>query len=296
MFVAGPSATTRLVVVVILSIVMLNVEHRERHLERLRAAISTIVYPLYYLADLPLQISDYFSETFASRNTLLDENERLKKENIRFLARLQKLDALEMENMRLRSLLGSSLKVGDHILVSELMRVDLDPNRHQVIIDKGSRAGIYAGQPALDARAVMGQVIHVTPWSSTVLLITDSSHSLPVQINRTGLRTVADGTGEIDELRLPHLPNDADVRVGDLLVTSGLGGRFPAGYPVGVVREIDANPSSHVTEATAIPSAHLDRAREVLLVWTDTLAQDVEEDQEQSTEDDLPQSPQEEAN
>ena len=279
MFVAGPSATTRLVVAVLLSIIIMNIEHREHHMDRLRTAISTLVYPLHYLADLPLQAADFLNQAFSDRKDLLDENDRLKQENIQFQARLQKLDALEMENMRLRSLLGSSLKVGDHILVSELMRVDLDPYRHQVVINKGSRSGVYAGQPALDARAVMGQVLNATPWSSTVLLITDSSHSLPVQINRTGLRTVAVGTGEIDSLRLPFLPNDADVRVGDLLVTSGLGGRFPAGYPVAVIKSIEANSSSHFTEATAVPNAHLDRAREVLLVWTDTPEDFFDEDE-----------------
>lgn len=285
MFVAGPSATTRLVVAVLLSIVMLNIEHRVHHLERLRTAISTLAYPLQVLADMPARATDYFSETLSSRDTLLEENERLKQESIRFQGRLQKLDALETENMRLRSLLGSSLKVGDHILISELIRVDLDPHRHQVVVDKGSRAGVYVGQSVLDARAVMGQVLHVTPWTSTVLLITDSSHSLPVQINRTGLRTVAVGTGEIDSLRLPFLPNDADVRVGDLLVTSGLGGRFPAGYPVAVIKEIDANPSSHYTVATAVPNAHLDRAREVLLVWSDTPTDALEEDGKGGSED-----------
>lgn len=255
-------------VVVVLSLVLLNIERRENYLELVRSSISTLTYPLQFLADLPARVTNLLSESFASQDVMLGELEKLKQENVRLQARLQKFDALEMENMRLRSLLGSSYKLGDQVLVTELMQVDLDPFRHQVVINKGTQSGAYVGQPALDAHGVMGQVTHTTPWNATVLLITDSSHTLPVQINRTGLRTIAVGTGDISTLRLPFLPNNADIQKGDLLVTSGLGGRFPAGYPVATIDIIERDPGAHFTEATAVPMAHLDRSREVLLVWT----------------------------
>ncbi|MBU0501270.1 MAG: rod shape-determining protein MreC [Gammaproteobacteria bacterium] len=257
-----------MVIVTVLSLVLLNIERRDNYLEIVRTGISTLTYPLQFLADLPSRISGFLSETFASRDLMLGEIEKTRQENSLLQARLQKFDALEMENMRLRSLLGSSYKLSDQILVSELMQVDLDPFRHQILINKGSQAGVYVGQPALDAHGVMGQVIHITPWSASVLLITDSSHTMPVQVNRTGLRTIAVGTGDISSLRLPFLPNNADIQEGDLLVTSGLGGRFPAGYPVAAIDKIERNPGAHFTEATATPRAFLDRTREVLLVWT----------------------------
>lgn len=257
-----------MVIVAVLSLVLLNIERRENYLEVVRTGISTITYPLQFLADLPSRVSEFLSEAFASRDAMLGEIDKMRQENSLLQARLQKFDALEMENMRLRSLLGSSYKLSDQILVTELMQVDLDPFRHQIVINKGSQAGVYIGQPALDAHGVMGQVTHVTPWNASVLLITDSSHTLPVQINRTGLRTIAVGTGDISSLRLPFLPNNADIQEGDLLVTSGLGGRFPSGYPVAAIDKIERNPGAHFTEATATPKAYLDRTREVLLVWT----------------------------
>ena len=170
--------------------------------------------------------------------------------------------------MRLRDLVDSSFKVGDRVLVAELSSVDLDPYKQQVIINKGAASGAFEGQPVLDAHAVMGQVINVTPFSSTVLLITDTSHALPVQVLRNGLRTIAVGTGRIDELKLPYLPTNSDIVEGDLLVTSGLGGKFPPGYPVATVTRIDRSPDAPFSSVLAQPRAHLDRSREVLLVWT----------------------------
>ena len=187
---------------------------------------------------------------------------------MRLLADLQKYEALQAENMRLRDLLDSSFKIGDRVLVAELSSVDLDPYKQQVVINKGATSGVFVGQPVLDARAVMGQVIGTTPFSSTVLLITDTSHALPVQVLRNGLRTIAVGTGRIDELKLPYLPTNSDIVEGDLLVTSGLGGKFPPGYPVATVTRIDRSPDEPFSNVQAEPRAHLDRSREVLLVWT----------------------------
>lgn len=244
------------------------VDHRYHHLQQVRTALAAVVYPLHFLADLPVTASLQFEEWSASREHLLAENGQLQATNLKLKAELQKYAALQAENVRLRNLLDSSLKVGDRVLIAELSAVDLDPYRQQVVINKGSASGAFAGQPVLDAEAVMGQVTQVTPFSSTVLLITDPNHSIPVQVLRNGLRTIAIGSGKVNELQLPYLATDSDILVGDLLVTSGLGGKFPPGYPVATVTHINRAPDNAFAEITAQPAAHLDRSREVLLVWT----------------------------
>ncbi len=255
-------------VAVILSLILLVLDHRFHHLQQLRSTLAFVTYPLHYLADLPFTASTWLSETTSSREALLEQNRQLRAENLRLRGELQKYESLQAENLRLRDLVGSSFKVGDRVLVAELSSVDLDPFKQQVIINKGSASGVFEGQPVLDAQAVMGQVTAVTPLSSTVLLITDTSHALPVQVLRNGLRTIAIGTGRIDELKLPYLPTNSDIVEGDLLVTSGLGGKFPPGYPVATVTRIDRSPDAPFSSVVAQPRAHLDRSREVLLVWT----------------------------
>jgi rod shape-determining protein MreC len=267
-FAQGPSQTTRLVVAVLLSLVLLVLDHRFQHLQQLRSTLAFLTYPLQYLAELPFTASRWLGETTSSRTSLLDRNRALSEENLRLRAELQKYESLQAENMRLRDLLDSSFKVGDRVLVAELSAVDLDPYKQQVIINKGAVSGAFVGQPVLDAHAVMGQVTSVSPLTSTVLLITDTSHALPVQVLRNGLRTIALGTGRIDALKLPYLPTNSDVREGDLLVTSGLGGKFPPGYPVATVTRVDRSPEAPFALVIAEPRAHLDRSREVLLVWT----------------------------
>ena len=267
-FAQGPSQTTRLVVAVVLSLMLLVVDHRFHHLQHLRSTLAFLTYPLHYIADLPFTATSWLNETASSRDTLLAQNRDLRDKNLHLRAELQKYESLQAENMRLRDLVDSSFKVGDRVLVAELSSVDLDPYKQQVIINKGSASGAFEGQPVLDAHAVMGQVINVTPFSSIVLLITDTSHALPVQVLRNGLRTIAVGTGRISELKLPYLPTNSDIVEGDLLVTSGLGGKFPPGYPVATVTRIDRSPDAPFSSVLAQPRAHLDRSREVLLVWT----------------------------
>ena len=252
----------------ILSIVLMVMDHRYNHLESLRSTLSVALYPIQYLASLPVILGDQASEAMKSRSELAAERQQLHAENLLLRARMQKFSALEAENMRLRALLDSSFKVGDRVLIAELINVDQDPFRQQVLIDKGSSSGVFKGQPVLDAHAVVGQVTHVNPLTATVLLITDASHALPVQVNRNGLRTIALGTGLINQLELPHLPNNADIKPGDLLTTSGLGGRFPPGYPVAEVTEVRREPGQPFASVTARTRAHLDRVRELLLVWT----------------------------
>lgn len=243
-----------------------------------------MTYPIQYVANLPISIGHWASQTFATRTRLQNENRDLRKENLLLQGRQQKLASLEAENMRLRDLLDSSFKIGDRVLIAELIAVDMDPYRQLVLLNKGSNSGIFKGQPVLHANAVMGQVIHVNRFTSSVLMITDASHALPIQVNRNGLRTVAIGSGRINELELPNLPNNADIEIGDLLVTSGLGGRFPPGYPVATVTSIMREPGEPFARIKAQPSAHLDRAREALLVWTLTPPEQIDTSAEQEVE------------
>ncbi len=250
------------------SITLMTVDHRQHHLEAVRAALSAALFPLQYLVNLPTEAGGWLAEGFNTRMGLLRENAALREQQLLLRARLQKFAALQAENARLRKLLESSSKVGERVLIAELLAVDLDPNKHQVLINKGGRQGVYVGQPVLDAAGVMGQILHTGPVSSTAILITDPNHALPVQVNRNGLRAIAVGTGSLNRLELPHLPNNVDIRVGDLLITSGLGGRFPPDYPVAVVSEVLQDPGSPFAAVAATPTARLDRSREVLLVWS----------------------------
>lgn len=243
-------------------------DHRYQHLGALRATLAVMVYPLQVLADLPVRVARNAQGRLADERMLRDQNEALRRDNLVLNARLQQLVALESENMRLRDLLGSSFRIGERVLIAEILAVDLDPGRRQVVVNKGSRSGVFVGQPVLDANAVMGQVVRTNPLSSTVLLITDSEHALPVEVNRNGLRSIARGTGVGQDLELLYIPKNADVRLGDLLVTSGMGGRFPRGYPVARVTGVRHDPDDPFTVVTAEPTARLDRSREVLLVWT----------------------------
>ncbi len=252
----------------VFAIGLIVADHRYQQLEQLRSALSVLVYPVYYLASLPDTLIRKVRGQLATEEELRRHNRSLYRENLALKGRLQQLETLEAENMRLRDLLGSPLKIGDRMLIAELMAVDLDPYRQQVMIDRGAASGVFVGQPVLGANAVMGQVTRVAPLSATVLLITDASHGLPVRINRNGLRTVARGTGTVDRLELSHLPQNADVRAGDLLVTSGLGGHFPPGYPVARIAEVRLELGKPFATVIAEPTAHLDRSREVLLVWT----------------------------
>lgn len=249
------------------SAALMAVDHRQNYLEDLRGGISVLVYPLQYLVNLPVSASSWIDENLSSRETLLEENSRLKMQHTLFKAKLLKLNAIKAENLRLRELLQSSKKVGEQVLIGELLAVDLEPFTRQVVINKGSRDGVYLGQPLIEADGVMGQIVHLGPLSSTAMLITDANHATPVQVNRNGLRAIAVGTGAPDRLTIPYLPISTDIVEGDLLVSSGLGGRFPPDYPVAVVSKVEKNPTQPYAVIHVVPTAKLERSREVLLVW-----------------------------
>ena len=243
------------------------VDHRHGHLKIVRSALSTLVYPLQYIVNIPADAVDWVSNSLVTRKKLLDENERLKQEHLLLSSKLQRYEILESENQRLRGLLESSFRLNDKVLVAELVEVQLQSFRRQIVINKGKREGAYDGQPIVDASGIMGQIVHAGPFSSTVLLITDPNHALPVQVNRNGLRAIAVGTGQDDRLLLEHLPTNADIKIGDLIISSGLGRRFPAGYPVGQIEKISLDPGESFAKVMIKPSAQLTKSREVLMVW-----------------------------
>ena len=247
----------------------MTLDHRTTYVNSIRSSIAVLVYPFQYLVNFPANVGDWASESFTSRKTLQEDNSVLRTQNLILTTQLQKLNFIESENIHLRNLLESSKRVGERILIAELLSVDMDPYKQQVTINKGSASGddIYPGQPFVDAKGIMGRLLHIAPLSSTALLITDPSHILPIQVNRNGLRAIAKGTGNRTRLEIPHLPNNADIKVGDLLVTSGLGCVFPVGYPAATVVEINIDPSLPFAEVLAEPIAELDRSSEILLVW-----------------------------
>lgn len=239
---------------------------RLNYFTKARSTLSTFVYPIQVAASLPSDISEWYNDFFQSRAELKERNKELEAINLLNNVRLQRLQALERENMRLHKLLGSSFRLPERVLVAELLTIDIDPFSQQVVINKGARQGVFVGQPVLDAFGVMGQVTRVSEFSSRVILLTDPSHSIPIQVNRNGLRAVATGRGLGKFLQIEFLPQNTDVREGDLLVTSGLGGRFPVGYPVGTVREINYVQGKAFAEISVEPTAQLRTSREVLLV------------------------------
>ena len=257
----------RLVLLAAVSLTMMILDHRETaFLDRVRQVASVIVYPVQVGVDQPFSAWRRASESFASRAALLDENARLKSDLRDYDVRLQRMDTLEAENDRLRAMLDSSQRVADRMLVAEILSVDPDPFRQRFTINRGVLNGVYVGQVLLDADGVVGQIDIVDALTAQAVLISDSNHGLPVAVNRTGLRSIALGTGETGLLNLPYLTNSADVQQGDLLVTSGLGGVFPPGYPVGRVTVVQRRPGQSFAHVLAQPSAGLDRGREVLLV------------------------------
>jgi rod shape-determining protein MreC len=235
-------------------------------LRNFESKLSVLATPFYWFADLPYRIKDWSSHSLRDWGSLHKENEALRADTLILQAKVEKMAALSAENTRLRQLLNSSAHLDDSVLIAELIGVSSDPLRHIVVINKGRDAGVYVGQPVIDARGLVGQVVEVSTYFSRVMLITDSTHAVPVQINRNGVRAIADGVGLIDELQLSHVATSADVRVGDLLVTSGLGGNFPPGYPVAVVTAVDDS-SSTFMKIRARPTALLDQSRHLLLIF-----------------------------
>jgi rod shape-determining protein MreC len=262
-----PALGLRTLALLGLSIVLMMLDQRQHHLDTVRDAIGTAVYPIRVIVDAPIRFFSWASDNTQSRNELEVENARLKAEKLLTSARLLELESLRAENDRLRAMLDARLQVRNDVRVAGIMSVDANPFRHSIILDIGGSEGVYDGQALLDADGVVGQVIDVTPFNAEALLISDPDHTLPVEVLRNGLRTIAFGTGELGRLDLRFLPNNADIVEGDLLVTSGLGGAFPPGYPVATVTSVQRLPQRPFAAVSAEPLAGLDRVREVMLIW-----------------------------
>lgn len=246
------------------------VDARFDYLKPVRSQMGLVLSPFYGIADFPVRAWEGVRDQFTSRSELLAENERLKAEQLLMQRRLQKLATLTEQNVRLRELLNSSALVDDKVLVGELIGVDPNPFTQRILIDKGEKDGVFQGQPVLDASGLMGQVVEVMPYTARVLLLTDTTHSIPVQVNRNGLRAIAVGTGNPERLELRYVADTADIKEGDLLVSSGLGQRFPAGYPVAVVKEVLHDTGGPFATIRAVPTAKMNRSRYVLLVFSDS--------------------------
>ena len=262
-----PALGLRFLALILVSILLMYVDNRDNHLDAVRSSIGAAVYPLRVIVDAPARLWSWLGESTTSRNDMQLELARLKAERLLTNARLQKLNSLEAENARLRAMLDARARVRDRTRVAEIMSVDANPYDHSLVIDVGTQDGVVNGQALVDADGVVGQVIQAGLLTSQAMLISDTDHALPVEVNRNGLRTIVVGTGTIDKLELPFVVNNADIRVGDLLVTSGLGGTFPAGYPVAVVESVTRLPHEAYADVTARPSASLGQVREVLLIF-----------------------------
>jgi len=243
-------------------------DQRGNYVPRIRSAAGNLAEPVYHLVDWPVRAARNLFKQFQSQRSLRHENNKLRIEFLLQKAEMQRLETLEEENNRLRSLFDGAQGQDFEYRFAELVRVELDPFSHQVLINRGSLDGVTEGQAVIDGAGIMGQVETVNRHFSTVRLISDPNHALPVQINRTGLRSVAFGSGETGSLILNSVPREADVREGDLIVTSGLGERFPGGYPVARVTSIDREEGQTFALIEAAPLAALDRGREVLLIST----------------------------
>ena len=258
-----------------LSIVLMIADHRGAYGQAVRQRFSLVSEPLWWLASSPMRGYTLARENLRFSAALKDDNNRLQKSLEIAQARLHRLNAVAEENQRLRQLLGGMRGYRLSVQMVGIVDVDLDPYRQRIVLDAGSDSGVRIGQALIDSGGVLGQVIEVSAHRATALLLTDADHAIPVQVARSGLRTIAYGKGRTDQLELPNIPQSGDIQVGDLLVTSGIGGGFPAGFPVGTVAGLHPDNTRLFIVADAKPAAHLDNGAEVLLVSNLPAATDI---------------------
>lgn len=251
----------------LLAAALMFADARFTRMEPVRAQLSILVAPIQWAVSLPSDVLNWGALALSDQRALVDENRRLREQILTLSHRVQRMASLTAENVRLRELLGATRERDIPYITAELLSLDPDPFTHQMVIDRGRRDGAYVGQPVLDASGLVGQVTATSAYSSRVLLLADASHALPVQINRNGLRFVAQGAGRYDALAVKHVPDTADIREGDLLTTSGLGGRFPSGYPVARVSSVVHDPGEPFARVMAAPVAQLQRSRHFLLLF-----------------------------
>jgi len=273
-FARGISNQFRLTLAIILSVILIVANNR---LDPVRKSVSSVLSPLQYVANVPGALLDWSAESLATRNMLAKQNKELLRQQLLMSERLQRFEHLRQENDRLRALLGSPVHMDSKKVVAEVMEVASDPYHQYVVLNHGAMSGVFVGQPVVDAQGVVGQVVEVNELTSRVLLISDVTHGIPVRVTRNDVRLVVKGTGVLDELELSYVSKSTDIRVGDLLVSSGLGNRFPEGYPVARVMSVVKDDGQSYANVTAQPLAALDRIRYLLLIWPDGTLPDEQE-------------------
>ncbi|QOL26757.1 rod shape-determining protein MreC [Thalassotalea sp. LPB0316] len=263
----GPSAQHRLVLVLCCSMLLIFFDHKLQSFDSVRGYLQSMVSPLQYIANAPKQMMNWAVENLATRKQLIKENQQFKSQQLLFNEQAIQLDILRRENSRLRSLLASPVRPQVKKMVAEILAVDTDPYSHQILINKGLNDDVYEGQPVIDDLGVVGQVLHAGATNSRILLISDVSHAIPLRIKRNGVRLIASGSGNIRRLIVNHVAHSTDIEEGDILVTSGLGGKFPEGYPVAQVTYVQKDETRAFAQVIAEPIAQIDRLRYMLLLW-----------------------------
>jgi len=262
----GPSPQYRLAFVLFCSAILIFFDYKTTSFELARGYLQSFVSPLQYIANTPKQMMTWASENIISRQKLMAKNQQYRLNEVVYHEQTLQLDIIKQENDHLRSLLSSPLRIELKKMVAKVLSVDSDPYKHQVVVNRGAEDGVYEGQPVLDALGIVGQVLHVGQNSARVILITDISHAVPVRVQRNGLRLLASGSGRVDRLVHNFVPHSADIKTGDLLVSSGLGGKYPEGYPVAKVSFVSQGKSRKFVRVHSTPIAEIDRLRYLLLL------------------------------
>ena len=258
--------TYRLLIALVLAVVLMALDQRSKWVEPLRYGVGYLTAPVHYLAHLPVDSARWLGRLSETRSNLMESRERLERQVLILEQKVQRLAVLQAENVRLRELLNSSANLDASVLVAEIIGVDPDPNRQELVINKGGQDDVLQGQAVLESQGLIGQVVEAGPLSARVLLITDASHAMSVQVNRNGVRAVLAGVGQSSGLKLLYVPDTADIQEGDLLVSTGLGQLYPRGYPVASVTSVNHQAGTPFAHIAARPTAQLDRASHVLLV------------------------------
>ncbi|HHT0593777.1 TPA: rod shape-determining protein MreC [Legionella anisa] len=251
------------------SVFLMFSDYHYRYLDNVRSGFSLVVAPLQYAVDYPVRVIGWVQSLVSAKKALIAENMQLRYQQTMLEAELQKLIVIQKENLQLKELLLTSSQANTSAMAAQILAVDTSNSRQVVVLNKGKRDGAYVGQPVLDAKGVMGQIVDIGPITSTVLLISDSKSAVPVRNNRTGERAILVGTNDIEQLSLINLPKTSSIHPGDVLVTSGLDRHYPEGYPVGLVEEVNSIPGEDFVKVKVKPVALLNRNRLVLLIWSD---------------------------
>jgi len=260
----------RMAVLVCLSVALMIADQRSDHVRQLRSGLGAVATPVHYLVALPGLAGEWMRFRLTEHEAAREAYLMLEEQHATLRSRLLRLESLEAENEHLRSLLGAHGRNETDVLLASIMDVELEPFSQKMLINRGLVDGVYVGQSVIDAHGLIGQVTQVLPFSSAVTLVTDPVQAVPVLVQRSGLRAIVFGAGRRDRISLPYLARNADIREGDVLVTSGIGGRLPAGYPVARVEEIVRDPNEAFLTVRARPIARLEHAAEVLLLWQDS--------------------------